>query len=151
VRVLGRGVVLGGSVDEPAFVLDDLALLHPARLFARDRCHRARIDGVLVDAVAVCVSELVTNAYVHTGGPAILRVSPAPARVRVEVEDPSREPPVLADPLPRVGGRGLVIVTALSTAWGYDLLPTGKVVWAHVTSFGDGAASPRSPGSGREP
>jgi hypothetical protein len=30
------------------------------------------------------------------------------------------------------GGRGLPLVSALSSAWGVRLVPTGKVVWAEL-------------------
>jgi hypothetical protein len=53
-------------------------------------------------------------------------------RVVLEVWDCSRRPPKLASPsAEEVGGRGLLLVDALATVWGYRLPVTGgKVVYA---------------------
>ncbi|KWW99002.1 putative PAS/PAC sensor protein [Carbonactinospora thermoautotrophica] len=76
-------------------------------------------------------SELVTNAVVHAGGDALtLVVARADGGLRVEVHDRGRGEPALrrADGTAEQG-RGLLVVDALSTAWGHALTPTGKVVW----------------------
>lgn len=93
--------------------------------------------------VVVAVSELVTNALRHglEGLPQPLPLCPIqlvlvghPRRLVVTVTDPSgRAPePVPADPDRFVeGGRGLVVVGAISDAWGWARLATGgKAVWA---------------------
>jgi hypothetical protein len=59
--------------------------------------------------------------------------------VRVEVRDAAAGPPRLQphDPL-RIRGRGLQLVDALATRWGWTGDPPGKVVWAEVpTSWPD--------------
>ncbi|GAA1014340.1 hypothetical protein GCM10009556_048090 [Acrocarpospora pleiomorpha] len=53
-------------------------------------------------------------------------------RVVLEVWDRSRLPPKLVNPsMEDVGGRGLLLVDALATVWGYRLSAIGgKVVYA---------------------
>lgn len=64
-------------------------------------------------------------------------------KVRVEVGDGSRALPRRRSPdLDDVGGRGLVLVEALASAWG--VLPTvdGKRVWFEVPAGADRAPPP---------
>ena len=87
--------------------------------------------GELVDDAVLAASELVTNALLHTDGSVELEVSAGPALVRVAVEDDSPIPPV-AGVLDESAmcGRGLVLVSRLTTRWG--VTPRhhgGKRVW----------------------
>jgi len=67
---------------------------------------------------------------VHVGQPMTVRAIRTPTRIRVEVDDSSPEPPVLQRPGPETTrGRGIMLLDALSTAWGTDLRDTGKTVW----------------------
>lgn len=92
----------------------------------------------LVPDVQLVVSELVTNAVVHAGSRCVLRLRLMPGAVRVEVTDAGDGSP---QPLPadgeRIGGRGLLIVAAVSRAWGIDPAEpagaSGKTVWAELT------------------
>ncbi|MGI5441183.1 ATP-binding protein [Streptomyces shenzhenensis] len=96
------------------------------------------------DAILV-LSELVTNAIAHSGGSRITcRVHVLGGRVRIEVEDERRGASVPAVREPDVddqGGRGLLLVSRLSDAWGVGEAPDGKgrVVWADVEYEGNGA------------
>jgi len=94
---------------------------------------REVLDGlpeVTVETTEALVNELVTNAVLHARSILIVHVDARGDRVRVGVEDLSvdypqpRQPPADAE-----HGRGLVLVDALSTAWGWDRTPTGKTVW----------------------
>lgn len=103
--------------------------------------------GGLADSAELVASELVTNAVKATGEPVPqgsyvnvwdLAVIAVELRVsgrglRVAVGDSSREQPALqtvdAD---AEGGRGLVLVAALSTRWGVCPAPDGKVTWADL-------------------
>lgn len=95
----------------------------------------------LLDDAGVIISELVTNAAQLGKIFTLKLLRPAAGTLRIEVEDPSPEIPKRRDPLEDLGredpddngGRGLVLVEALSDAWGYDLLPAGKVVWATLS------------------
>ncbi|TDD76241.1 ATP-binding protein [Actinomadura darangshiensis] len=93
--------------------------------------------------VVVAVSELVTNALRHglDGLPQPLPLCPIqlvlighPRRLVVSVTDPGgRTPqPIPSDPDRFVeGGRGLLVVGAISDSWGWARLATGgKAVWA---------------------
>jgi anti-sigma regulatory factor (Ser/Thr protein kinase) len=76
---------------------------------------RYRTVGELVDSAMVCTSELVTNTYLHAGGPhLLLRVRVAPRQLRVTVVDGSavRFGEGRADD-EALSGRGLFLVVAL--------------------------------------
>ncbi|MFI2641077.1 ATP-binding protein [Streptomyces sp. NPDC018610] len=89
------------------------------------------------DTVVLVVAELAANAVLHGRVPGrdfALSLSRDDGRgvVRIEVTDthpalPTREAPGADED----GGRGLVLVDALATAWGVrDRLGPGKTVWA---------------------
>jgi anti-sigma regulatory factor (Ser/Thr protein kinase) len=107
-----------------------------AELRARLRELLADIPADRVDDVLLVATELVANAYEHTAGLLALHLFRSADRttVRVEVDDAS---PALA-PYPgtsRLGdgrGRGLLIVQAVSTAWGVRRQPACKTLWADV-------------------
>jgi hypothetical protein len=62
-----------------------------------------------------------------------VHVGVADGRVRVEVEDGSSVmPEKQRSDGGRTVGRGLLIVEALSRAWGAERTRAGKVVWAEV-------------------
>jgi anti-sigma regulatory factor (Ser/Thr protein kinase) len=83
-----------------------------------------------LQSALVLVSELVTNAVLHTGGPAELRILVIePDAVRVEVADHARDIPRSPPTAGAHGGFGLRIVAALADEWGCTPLPHGKVVW----------------------
>lgn len=102
----------------------------------------------LVDSASLIVSELVTNAVVHTGTPARLALWLQGHDLRVEVEDrhPSRFLPFTTDQAPATAehGRGLLITTSLSTTWGVEYTPTAKRVWA-LFSNDDAPPVPETP------
>ncbi|MEU1018923.1 ATP-binding protein [Streptomyces sp. NPDC005898] len=89
----------------------------------------------LVDAGTYIVSELVANAINHTSC-RLVRVSvhrPGSGVVRIGVSDKCRRTPELKYPGDgQEGGRGLLLVDAMSWRWGYDRKPWGKVVWAEL-------------------
>lgn len=81
-----------------------------------------------LDTAALLVSELVTNAVIHSPvaseDPIVLRVVSERFRLRVEVVgsgggfDPARPRPTGREG----GGRGLVLVEGLASRWGAELL-----------------------------
>lgn len=103
-----------------------------------------------LEAVELLTSELVTNTYLHTDGPASLRLAGlADGRLRVGVWDshpripaPFGEPPwrrVPIAPLDAGGGRGLRLVQEYADCWGgWSLMGspgdgrTGKLLWFEV-------------------
>jgi anti-sigma regulatory factor (Ser/Thr protein kinase) len=116
----------------------DPAEVGRARRWARSRLVGSGIgaDEPVAETLILLISELVTNAVVHTGCPAVLRMlfpmAPA-APVRVEVADAS-----LAPPSPRhasrdeTGGRGLELVDGLADRWGWHQEGPGKQIWCEV-------------------
>lgn len=108
--------------------------------------------GELADTVELVVSELVTNAVQasadHDGRPRYseesglacvhLRISTDGHVALIEVWDENALPPAPVQPsLADEGGRGLLLVDALTERWGWSLPPSGrgKIVWALVTSL----------------
>ena len=88
------------------------------------------------EAVTHLVSELVTNSIEHAedGASVVVLLMYAAGMLRLEVRD--RDPlnvPLLRNPSSEdPGGRGLVIVKALSDRWGVKISDTGKSVWCEL-------------------
>lgn len=75
-------------------------------------------------------TELITNAVRHTDSSCAVAVRWTGVRVRVEVTDVSPARPHRRHSSPEAeGGRGLLLVESLATAWGSAPDPAGKVVW----------------------
>lgn len=103
-----------------------------ARRFAADvMADWGAID--LVDQVSLCVSELVTNALIHTATEVQLVLRLSPSSVRVEVIDHSDRMPAMREHSEsETSGRGLQIVQAVSSAWGVEPVGSGKAVWFQI-------------------
>ncbi|MET8827250.1 SpoIIE family protein phosphatase [Streptomyces sp. NPDC004610] len=86
------------------------------------------------DSALLVVSELVTNALVHTGGQVRLDLTLVGARLRVAVADSSPRSPVKPTSIgwEATGGRGLLLVEALSGTWGTVPVSGGKQVWSEL-------------------
>ncbi|WP_422397034.1 SpoIIE family protein phosphatase [Streptomyces gobiensis] len=108
------------------------AVMHARRFTART----LRSWGVTeeVDAILLVVSELVTNALVHTQGQVHLGLTLAGDRLRVAVSDTSPRAPAkpAAPDWEATGGRGILLVEAMSASWGSVPLSGGKQVWGEV-------------------
>jgi anti-sigma regulatory factor (Ser/Thr protein kinase) len=126
----------------------DPAEVGRARRWARSRLAGSGIgaDEPLAETLILLVSELVTNAVVHTGCPAVLRLSlpggAEAATVRLEVADSSARPPC-----PRhaegdeTNGRGLELVDGLADRWGWNTEGAGKRIWCEVDRCAPGASA----------
>jgi anti-sigma regulatory factor (Ser/Thr protein kinase) len=111
-----------------------------ARLHARLVLWEWGLSAIAQDA-ELLVSELVTNATQASPSaeliqPVSLWLSSDRFRLLILVQDASRYPP---EPAGGAGnnderGRGLLIVDAISTQWGWDAKndTSGKVVWALI-------------------
>ncbi len=106
----------------------------------------------LVDDAALCVTELSTNAIHHTRDRFIVTVRPAGPGVRIEVLDnaPDQLPATVpsrgtAVDLTKSGttGRGLQIVAAVASRWGFTTTTHSKHVWVELT--GEHSDQPVSP------
>ena len=145
---LGLGAAMGAgpsgaTAAERRFRFELAA--HPASPAQARRLTRARLNGWAVcedtcDTAALVVSELVTNAIVHTTSRRItceLRSLREGECLRIAVRD---EGHACSGPRPAEGrpaeehGRGLLLVAALSTAWGALEAETGAglTVWAEL-------------------
>jgi anti-sigma regulatory factor (Ser/Thr protein kinase) len=111
-----------------------------ARLHARLIMREWGLAALAGDCELV-VAELVTNAVTHgtrpaaAGAPVRLLLAARPGGARVEVRDASGElPRMRRDPAGgETGGRGLVLVGALSSRWGAYRTPGGgKCVFAET-------------------
>jgi anti-sigma regulatory factor (Ser/Thr protein kinase) len=137
-------------------VRPDPAEVGRARRWARSRLAGSGIaaDEPLAETLVLLVSELVTNAVVHTGCSAVLRLSlpgavTREATVRLEVADASGRAPV-----PRcadgdaTGGRGLALVDGLADRWGWSREGAGKRIWCELDHRGpDGGSRPDPDGA----
>ncbi len=92
-------------------------------------------DEDLLDDIALCVSELVTNAVVHADSAPRILVHVRPTVIHVEISDDSDVMPVVkhADPHD-TSGRGMAILGGLSDRWGSRRRSGGgKTVWFDIT------------------
>ena len=88
-----------------------------------------------LDTVLLLVSELVTNAVLHTSSVVRLKVRLGAGTLRVSVDDNCHEGPVRRTAgLDAVGGRGIALIDTLASRWGVDPHPgNGKTVWFELT------------------
>ena len=99
---------------------------------ARASLARLGLGEELVHQAQLVVSELATDAVIHSGAPFLLRVRHDPRCLRIEVEDASGTLPWEMGP-GTMSGQGLRIVEALASHWGAERRGEGKVVWAELT------------------
>lgn len=109
---------------------EDLAAISEVRCAVRELL-RYRWKEEPAQVAELLLSELVTNALVHTDDGAVVAVSVAPRKLRVEVRDFVPGMPVSHVPNADDGthGRGLVLVDSLADAWGISPQALGKMVW----------------------
>ena len=83
------------------------------------------------DVAALLTSELVTNAIRHEPGSTVtISIACSRGELRVDVDDTSRRWPVLVDASAEAeAGRGLMLVSSLSSQWGFYPTPAGKAVY----------------------
>ncbi|MGW2326632.1 ATP-binding protein [Streptomyces sp. NPDC001700] len=139
-------------------VRPDPAEVSRARRWARSRLAGSGIgaDEPLAETLILLISELVTNAVVHTGCPAVLRMrfpaqtgtggggdegsaepstdkGPELGAVRIEVADASaRAPRQRRADEEATNGRGLELVDGLADRWGWQPEGAGKRIWCEI-------------------
>ncbi|MEV8592033.1 ATP-binding protein [Streptomyces sp. NPDC052012] len=128
---------------------------HPGSPAQARRLTRARLTGWSVcedtcDTAALVVSELVTNAIVHTASSHIVcELHDGDDRVRIAVQDegcaPGRPQANERSEPDDEHGRGLLLVDALCHAWGAHEHGPGLLVWAELPRKGDGPRDPAEP------
>lgn len=108
-----------------------------ARRLTRDRLAVWKLRDDLRDTAALIVSELVTNAVVHTASALVVcELRRLDHLLRIAVQDQGRLSggPKLRASSDDEHGRGLFLVDALSQAWGsHDAEDaSGRVVWSEL-------------------
>ncbi len=133
-----------GSWPAVAHLLGRTCLPGRERSVSRARAFMAGLLGrahPLTDNACLIVSELVTNAILHSrsrrpGGEVTVMVLAARDGLIIEVTDDgsaSAVPQLQHDPLD-MGGRGLILVDALSDSWGCRSGPLATTVWSHLSA-----------------
>ncbi|MFI2121835.1 ATP-binding protein [Streptomyces sp. NPDC020299] len=138
------GVAPGGGAAGRRFRFELAA--HPGSPAQARRLARARLTGWQVcadtcDTAALVISELVTNAIVHTASSRVVcELHDHDDTVRIAVQDEGCAP---GEPHPspqrpdEEHGRGLLLVDAMCRAWGAQELGSGLLVWAELSRLGD--------------
>ncbi|MEU3553018.1 ATP-binding protein [Streptomyces fragilis] len=120
-----------------------------ARRLARGELAGWRITEDAYDTALLVISELVTNAVVHTGGQRVVcevRRVPGALRITVRDEGCAAEEVQVRPPDPeREHGRGLLLVDAMCRAWGAQRHDAGMLVWAEVAHLDLGWGAPPEP------
>ncbi|MFF2010545.1 ATP-binding protein [Streptomyces sp. NPDC058195] len=115
---------------------------HPESVAGARRLTRARLDQWRLDAdthesAVLIVSELVTNAVVHTmSSRVVCELRRLDRRLRIAVQDQGHQPggPRLRHDSDDEHGRGLLLVDAMCGAWGSRDAGngSGRIVWAEL-------------------
>jgi anti-sigma regulatory factor (Ser/Thr protein kinase) len=113
----------------------DASAPRDARRFLRRTLADWGVEEEVLEGAELCVSELVTNAVIHTGTLTELAAQLEDQCLTVRVRDGGgtgavRRPPAeeSGDPL-AVSGRGLMLVDALTSAWEVEHGADGTTVW----------------------
>jgi anti-sigma regulatory factor (Ser/Thr protein kinase) len=111
-----------------------------ARTAISGLCNELRLDGTVRQTIVLLVSEVVSNAVLHSSGPAdanvTVRAAATPDAVRVEVIDAGEGfTPAERDPTRIDGGYGLFLLEKSASRWGVESTrPT--TVWFEVPLAG---------------
>jgi anti-sigma regulatory factor (Ser/Thr protein kinase) len=132
-RSLGAEPVPQGAHVADYLVTADPRAVGPARHFVTSTLTAWGVGPDTIDNAVLCLSELVTNAVIHTDADCELRVVLDDGVLTTTVRDGGSS--VVVDPMHVTGdplavhGRGLQIVDACSTRWGSELDAVGMTVW----------------------
>ena len=112
----------------------DPAQVARARSLVADALATWGVEREHREVTVLLVSELVTNALLHSRPPYLLRAWREGPRVRVEMGDADPDAwPAIRPTRPDVpGGRGLRLVDTLASDWGTERDARSKRVWFEV-------------------
>ena len=112
----------------------DAASVPKARHVVRTVLDGAGLDEMALAEIEIVVSEIVGNAVRHAQGDVMqVRLRRTGNVLRIAVHDRSSSPPAPREAsFDDESGRGMMIIGALSSRWGWEPRPDGKVVWADV-------------------
>jgi anti-sigma regulatory factor (Ser/Thr protein kinase) len=109
----------------------DAASLPVVRAFVLTTLRAWRASEPALDDAVLVANELVANAIVHAGTSAEIVLERRGIDLVVRVCDGTTSAPQLRASTPSsVGGRGLVVLDAVATEWGVEVVDAGKEVWA---------------------
>jgi serine phosphatase RsbU (regulator of sigma subunit)/anti-sigma regulatory factor (Ser/Thr protein kinase) len=135
VTMLAVGITPEGTRRARATLPSDTKAPGLARRFLDETLATWAVDEDVVMTAQLCVSELVTNAVIHTGTRPEMTVELDDECLTVLVQDHGDEGDVAVtkevDPI-RVSGRGLTLVDAVTSAWGVQQTPDGTTVWFEI-------------------
>ena len=121
-----------GSLVVEFWVPGDPAAVGPARRRLRDTLLLWDVDVDSTEIAALCMSELVTNAVVHSGSGCWVEVLNESAAITVAVRSawsPRTVAEAGASDLMQVHGRGLQLVAELTARWGSEPDDDGLTAW----------------------
>jgi anti-sigma regulatory factor (Ser/Thr protein kinase) len=112
--------------------------LGEGRRFVAKTLREWNVDEATIEPVMLVANELVANAIVHAHSAPVLSLEGTGADLFVRVADDAGSLTVARRTTPGDdGGRGLMLVEALSDRWGVDANDSGKSVWvAFSGAFG---------------
>jgi serine phosphatase RsbU (regulator of sigma subunit)/anti-sigma regulatory factor (Ser/Thr protein kinase) len=132
VTMLAVGITPEGTRRARATLPSDTKAPGLARRFLDETLAAWAVNEDVVMTAQLCVSELVTNAVIHTGTRPEMTVELDDECLTVLVLDHGGEGGVAVteevDPI-RVSGRGLTLVDAVASAWGVQQTPDQTTVW----------------------
>ncbi|MCP3803110.1 ATP-binding protein [Allokutzneria sp. A3M-2-11 16] len=121
-----------GALNISASITCDLDAMSMREVRDQVRGLLAGGTGVPVEDAVQVVDELVSNSHRHGAAPRNCRISLVGRdRLRVEVDDGSLDLPRIRPP-DNSGGRGLLLVDRIASAWGATRREHAKTVWAEV-------------------
>lgn len=99
----------------------------------------------ILDAAELLVSELATNALLHSASRFRLTLTAAHGILRCEVADHGRRTPQVLEAGTSESGRGMFLVAALARRWGCHQDGPGKTVWFELGTCGSDDCDRRRP------
>ena len=112
----------------------DVSSLGEGRRFVAKTLREWDVDEETIEPVMLVANELVANAIVHAHSAPVLSLEGAGPDLLLRVADEAPDLPVARrSALGDEGGRGLILVEALSDCWGVDASGSGKCIWATFT------------------
>jgi len=129
--LIARLARIDGSQQASWSLPGELTAAHEARALVVEPLEKWDLTS-MVDTTQLLVSELVTNAITHAEGQVTLRLIKERALVCEVLDTSSAMPKLQQAASSDERGRGLQIVSKLSSRWGARRVPAGKIVWCEI-------------------
>jgi anti-sigma regulatory factor (Ser/Thr protein kinase) len=112
------------------------------RQWMTTRLREWAVPDPVIGAAILCTSELTTNALLHAGTPAQVRIDLSAERLLVSVADTGTRGSVTRAHTDALSsrGRGLGLIEELSDSWGTDPTVRGSTVWFEMLLPGTGGS-----------